>query len=212
MPRRRVAAAQARGVVRARRRRFGGLCVSLRHCAAGPALRDHGAAVRGGRSAREEARSEHDRGRARVTRGIAGPAAAWQNAAMKDPRPRALALAAVVLTAAAADQSLVPAGSFNGVVGGKPAAVVTHDEPAVTQYVKAIRARFLPQATMYGEKDLPAAFAGTSLVVYATPSHPWFELHRKQLPFTFGDGVVAIDGREFRGARLRVITALRNPD
>jgi len=147
-----------------------------------------------------------------VTRGVAVAAVAWQNAAMKDPHPRAPALAAVLLTAAAAAQSLVPAGSINGAIGGKPAAVVTPDEPAVMQYAKAIRDRFFAKAAMYGEKDLPAAFAGTSLLVYATPSHPWFESHRKQLPFTFGDGVVAIDGREFRGRRLRVITAMRNPD
>jgi len=147
-----------------------------------------------------------------VTRGVAVAAVAWQNAAMKDPHPRALALAAVLLTAAAAAQSLVPAGSINGAVGGKPAAVVTHDEPAVMQYAQAIRDRFFAKAAIYGEKDLPAALPGTSIVVYATPSHPWFEAHRKALPFTFGDAVVTIDGREFRGRRLRVITAMRNPD
>jgi C-terminal processing protease CtpA/Prc len=131
---------------------------------------------------------------------------------MKDLRLGTLAAALVLLAATAAAQSLVPAGSINGAVSGKPAAVVTHDEPAVMQYAKAIRDRFFAKATIYGEKDLPASFAGTSLLVYATPAHPWFEAHRKELPFTFGDGVVAIDGREFRGRRLRVITAMRNPD
>lgn len=131
---------------------------------------------------------------------------------MKDPRPRAIAFVAVLLTAAATAQSLVPAGSINAAVSGKPAVVVTHDERAVKRFATAIRDRFFPKAAIYGEKDLPAAFAGTSLVVYATPSHPWFKAHGKALPFAFGDGVVTIDGREFRGQRLRVITAMRNPD
>lgn len=108
--------------------------------------------------------------------------------------------------------TLVPAGSINDALQGRPVTFVTHAEPAVLQFTTAIRDRFAKDAPIVTEAGLQDGdLAGRRLMVYATPDHPWLRAHAASLPFRYEAAGVRIDGRQFAGKRLRVIAAIRNP-
>jgi hypothetical protein len=128
---------------------------------------------------------------------------------MLRPLPRLLGVlfAPVVLMA----QALVPAGSINAAVAGKPCLVLAPDDAAALKFVAAIRDRFFAGSTIVSDPKAAPELSGHTLVVYATPDHPFMRAHRDALPFTWGESSVSVDGRTFRGEHLRLIAAVRNP-
>jgi hypothetical protein len=132
------------------------------------------------------------------------------------PCPAACVTAALALTLAGAAQqhqtaALVPAGPINAAAAQGPYRLVCEDDDAVARYATALRdKRFAGAEVVRGE--VPAErLAGHTLLVWATPEHPLLRAHAAALPFAWTDGAVTVDGRTFRGKRLRLIAAVRNP-
>ena len=120
-----------------------------------------------------------------------------------------------MLGSLASAQSLVPAGNLETAESGRPIVMLVPDDPAVQRAVTALRDRFeqLHGAEIIACEPAPGTtLAGKTLLVYATPEHPWLRAHARELPFTYDQDAVAIEGRRFTGAHLRVIAAVRNPD
>jgi len=122
-----------------------------------------------------------------------------------------LALAGLLSAPPAAAQALVPAGCINDAIG-RDAVFLVQDEPGIVRFADAIRQRFFAKCRSMTDAEAVAAdLAGTDVVVYGTPTHAWLAAHAERLPFRFGDGRVTVDGREFTGARLRLICSIKNP-
>ncbi|HLQ36399.1 MAG TPA: S41 family peptidase [Planctomycetota bacterium] len=122
-----------------------------------------------------------------------------------------LALTISALLPGARAQELVPAGTINA-AGKRDAVFIVQDEPGIARFAEQVRRQFFASSrTVTDAAAAETELKGSDLIVYGTPANAWLAAHADRLPFRFHDGVIEIEGREFRGEHLRVICAIRNP-